>query len=225
MTYKYPFNAKLSVIEVLVLSCKPGQRRRLGWFCPPSSLRRTECYHRWESGRHRELRALISGTVVRTKPLCSAPSVKEMDWGKPVWRTRVPSTGRLVSLNCCRPQRQPISSQPLSCLTGLKGILQPYKTDPLQQNIRATLTFICDQNTESVSDSFSLESQKHKRDDFNEFLCSRLNWRRRFTETSSRGRHEGLTVNNSYDSWSLTCLSVKKTNCNYKMSVNEQTIR
>lgn len=153
MTYKYPFNAKLSVIEVLVLSCKPGQRRRLGWFCRPSSLRRTECYHRWESGRHRELRALISGTVVRTKPLCSAPSVKEMDWGKPVWRTRVPSTGRLVSLNCCRPQRQPISSQPLSCLTGLKGILQPYKTDPLQQNIRATLTFICDQNTESVSDS------------------------------------------------------------------------
>lgn len=153
MKYKYPFNAKLSVIEVLVLSCKPGQRRRLGWFCRPSSLRRTECYHRWESGRHRELRALISGTVVRTKPLCSAPSVKEMDWGKPVWRTRVPSTGRLVSLNCCRPQRQPISSQPLSCLTGLKGILQPYKTDPLQQNIRTTLTFICDQNRESVSDS------------------------------------------------------------------------
>lgn len=144
MKYKYPLNAKLSEIEVLVLSCKPGQRQRLGGFCRPSSLSRTECYHRWESGRHRELQALISGTVVRTKPLCSAPSVKEMDWGKPVWRTRVPSTGRLVSLNCFRPQRQPISSQPLSCLTGLKGILQPYKTDPLQQNIRTTLTFICD---------------------------------------------------------------------------------
>ena len=43
---------KLSVIEVLVLSGKPGQRQRLGGFCRPSSLRRTERYHRWESGRH-----------------------------------------------------------------------------------------------------------------------------------------------------------------------------
>lgn len=75
----------------------------------------------WCPAWHFELWGLIFARVIlKTKLLCLALSIKEMDWGKPPLMDLCPlQRHTLVHLNCSGPQQQLISPWPLSCLTGL----------------------------------------------------------------------------------------------------------